>query len=113
MTFVNSKRKSGRISDSLYRCDTSYDVPQDTVNGFSEYFYSVFKKSSVFLFDKRFNYSTMDSVENVSLISENNILSEILKLKDNLQLAFVRDYRCAFLKSLEYDMESISKTYNA
>lgn len=44
------------IPDSLYRGDTSYDDPQDMVNGFSEYFYGVFKDSSAFSFNKRSSY---------------------------------------------------------
>lgn len=114
--FINNKTGRSRIPGLMSFNDSVYDTPQTIVDGFSNFF------SSVYL-DSQSNFSDTDSLQLSNLnifinsISENEIVSASKKLKnkmtagvDNVPSFIIKDCINALVKPLHYLFNLILST---
>lgn len=104
-SFVQCKRNKSRIPGTLVYNDEIFDTPQNIVNGFANFFSSIYTQSNHLLMNNLISYHC-NSI-NIIRITEDDILKAIKKLKnkmtsglDNVPSFLVRDCAMVFVKPL-------------
>ena len=82
-SYVQNKKGTSRIPSNLYHNDTSYDNPNDIVNGFASFFSNVYLPKSDVRKDSPILYPTNICI-NVGNLTENNIKDAIKKLPNKM-----------------------------
>ena len=115
--YIHSKKQQTRIPGKVVNNDLAFEAPQSVVDGFSDYFSSVYSTStSTNAFDELNCFNYLD-VFNIRELTEIDIINSANKLKnkmtsghDQIPSFLVKDCRYAFITPLLYIFNLILKT---